>query len=167
MISHILLAVLCCLAIVQDLLTRKIKNSFNVAAALLGLLCVALTREVAIKEALIGFCCAFGAGLLLWKLGAIRGGDAKFFWCIGIIKGWKAFCFTLAYAILAGGVMALGILLVKRDARQRFVRLWNHVKSIILSKNYHRYEAEKPQEFPFSVPLAIGCLAEWVIRVWF
>lgn len=154
------------MAIVQDLMTRKIKNSFNVAAALLGLLCVVVTREVTLAAALLGFCCALGAGLLLWRLGAIRAGDAKFFWCIGIIKGWKAFWIALICAILAGGVVALGILLVKRDARERFKRLWLHMKNMVLGRSYQRYEAENPQEFPFSVPLAIGCLVEWVIRVW-
>lgn len=167
MISHILLAVLCCLAIAQDIHTRKIKNSFNVTAALLGLLCLAVTQEMALRDALLGFCCAFGAGLLMWRLGAIRGGDAKFLWCVGIIKGWKAFWITLLCAILAGGVIALGILIVKRDAGKRFRRLWNYIKGIFLTRNYERYEAENPQEFPFSIPMAVGCLAELVIRVWY
>lgn len=167
MISHILLAVLCCLAIVQDILTRRIRNSFNVAAALMGLLCVAVTREIALWEALAGFGSALISGILLWKLGAVRAGDAKFLWCIGVIKGFRAFWLTLACALLAGGVIALGILLAKRDARQRYSRLWNHVKGIFLTRSYSRYEAEKPQEFPFSIPLAIGCLVEWAVRSWF
>lgn len=166
MISQLLLMFLCCLAIVQDLLTRKIKNVFNISAAVLAFLCVAVTGDVTVRDALFGFLCALVSGILLWKLGAVRAGDAKFFWCIGILKGWRAFWVTLSCAILAGGVMALGILLVKRDFRRRFARLWNHLKGVFLMKSYQRYESEDPQEFPFSVPLAAGCLAEWAIRVW-
>lgn len=165
MVCNLLLAAFCCLAVIQDLTTRKIKNGFNVAAALIGLCCALATKETSVLDALLGFGLAFVSGLVLWKLGAIRGGDAKFFWCIGVIRGWKRFGIILLCALLAGGVTALALLLFKRDGKQRFSRLWNYLKCTFLSKSYKRYEAENPREFPFSIPLAIGCLAEWILRL--
>lgn len=164
MLSHILLAVLCCAAIVQDLKTRKIRNLFNVCSALLALICVLITGETTWKDVLPGFLSAFLSGILLWKLGAIRAGDAKFLWTAGIVKGVRAYWMSLAYMILAGGVMAFGIMLFKRDFRQRYRRLWLYIKGIFLSRKYDRYEPEDPQEFPFSLAIGVGCMAEWLLR---
>ena len=50
MVSHILLAVLCCAAIVQDLATRKIRNSFNVCSARLALACVLVMGDITWKD---------------------------------------------------------------------------------------------------------------------
>ena len=164
MVSHILLAVLCCAAIVQDLATRKIRNSFNVCSALLALACVLVMGDITWKDALLGFLSAFLSGILLWRLGAIRGGGAKFLWTAGIVKGVKAYWISLVCMILAGGATALVIMLFKGDFRQRYSRLWLYIKGVFLSRKYDRYEPENPQEFPFSLAIGAGCLAEWLLR---
>lgn len=164
MLSHLLLAVLCCGAIVQDLTARKIRNLFNVCSALLALICVLITGDNTWQDALFGFLSALLSGILLWKLGAIRAGDAKFLWTAGIVKGARAYWVSLACMIVAGGVMALCIMLFKGDFRKRYRRLWLYIKGIFLSRKYDRYEPEDPQEFPFSLAIGAGCLAEWLLR---
>jgi len=163
MIGHILLVILCGIATVLDSKSRKIPNKFNVAAAGVSLVCVLITRERGIFAIIGGLVSALVLGIVLWKLGAIKAGDAKFLWSIGIIKGFKDFWITMILVILAGGVIALGIILVKGDFKRRFVRLWNYVKSMFLLRQYRKYEAEKPEEFPFSVSILLGCLVEFFI----
>ena len=164
MINYICLMVLCILAVIQDIRSRKIKNQFNVLCTVIGFLCVICTGEITIKDSIRGLFFAVVLGILMWKLGIIRAGDAKFMWCIGVLKGWKHFGISMIYTILLGGVMALGIMLVKRDAKRRFVRLGTYLKSVFLTKKMERYEAENPEEFPFSIPLALGCFIEFFIR---
>lgn len=165
MINHIVLAVLCCLAVIQDISTRKIKNIFNVLSAVAALICVIITKEVSIVDGLLGLLSGFLLGIFMWRIGAIRAGDAKFMWTIGILKGWKYFWLSMIWAILAGGVIALFIMLFKKDFRKRFTRLWLYLKGAVLTKSAERYEPEKPEEFPFSVPLAIGCTVEYALRL--
>lgn len=163
MLGHILLVILCCVATIQDIKSRKITNRFNVVAAGISLLCELITKERTLLEVIGGFVSAFVLGIVLWKLGAIKAGDAKFLWSIGIIKGLKAFWITMILVIMAGGVIALGIILIKGDFKRRFVRLWNYVKCMFLLRQYQKYEAEKPEEFPFSVPILVGCLVEFFV----
>lgn len=166
MVSHILLAVLCGLAVIQDVTTRKIRNLFNIVAAIAAFVCVLVTKENTWSQVLLGFLAAFLSGFFLWKMGAIKAGDAKFLWTVGIIKGVSAYWWTLAYTLVAGGIMALGILLWKRDYKKRYQRLWAYLKSLVFTRTYSRYEPENPQEAPFALPMAVGCLVEYLLRFW-
>lgn len=159
--NHIVLAFLLCAALIQDILTRKIKNRFNLFSLAVSFLCVIWSREIKIWDALAGFACSFILGILLWRIGAIRAGDAKFMWTVGVLKGWKHFLFSMAYSILAGGVIGIFVILVKKDGKRRMKRLWRYLETIFLQKKVFQYEAEEPEEFPFSIPLAVGCLLEY------
>ena len=123
MITHIVLAVLACCAMLQDICNRKIKNIFNVSSAVIALITVIVSRDISISDSLLGLLSSAVSGILLWKLGAFKAGDAKFMWTIGIMKGLRAFWMSLAYSMIAGGVIALFIILFKKDFRQRFKRL--------------------------------------------
>lgn len=166
MVSEIVLWILCGIAIVQDIAVRKITNRFNLISAAIALVCVIVTGERNISEALIGFFAALFLGFVMWGVGAVKAGDSKFMWTIGLLKGVKSFGISMLIAILTGGVMAVGIILKKKDLKRRFSRVGNYLKNICLTKSYSRYEAEDAQEAPFSVPLAIGCVLEYVWRYW-
>ena len=53
--NHIVLAFLLCAALVQDLLTRKIKNRFNLFSLAVSFFCVIWSKEIQIWDALAGF----------------------------------------------------------------------------------------------------------------
>lgn len=163
MFTQIVLGGLCCGAVAQDIATGKIRNFYNVSSALVAFVCVLAAGEPGIGDSLLGLAFSILLGMLLWRMGAIRAGDAKFMWTIGILKGWKGFGVSMLYAILAGGVIALGILLVKKDFRRRLLRIWLYLKNSILLQRMERYEAESRDVFPFSIPLAVGCVLETVL----
>lgn len=161
--NHILLALLLCAVLVQDISTKKIKNRFNLFSLVISFLCVAWTKEIRLWDALLGFFCSLFLGLLLWRIGAIRAGDAKFMWTIGVLKGWRSFLLSMMYAILAGGVIGLLIIFFKKDWKRRAKRLWSYLSLLFMLKQMPRYKAEEPEEFPFSIPLAIGCVIEYFL----
>ena len=86
MINNILLLVLCTIALIQDIKTRKVKNKFNFTCAIVSFLFVLFTKEVTIADAFLGFVCAFLLGIVCWRIGAFKAGDAKFMWTIGILN---------------------------------------------------------------------------------
>ena len=163
--NHIVLAFLLCAALVQDLLTRKIKNRFNLFSLAVSFFCVIWSKEIQIWDALAGFGCSFFLGILLWRIGAVRAGDAKFMWTVGVLKGWQHFLLSMMYSILAGGIIGIFIIFFKRDGKQRIKRFWGYLETIFLQKRVFRYEAEEPEEFPFSIPLVIGCVLEYFYKI--
>lgn len=165
MINHLVFAVFSLLAVVQDVKSRKIKNKFNLLSAIVSMLVVIFFREISIKSALMGFFSSFIVGILLWIMGVIRAGDAKFLWTLGILKGFEYFWISIIYIILLGGIIALGIIFVKKDGFARIKRMWAYLKVIFLTKKFIRYEAAKPDEYPFTIPIAIGGVLEYIVRV--
>lgn len=165
MITQILLGVICCVAVAQDVATGKIKNWFNVMSAVAAFVCVAATREAGVMEGLLGLAAAALPGIFLWRIGVIRAGDAKLMWSLGILKGWKGFGITLSYAILTGGLMALGIILMKKDFKRRLFKMWLYFRNMMLTHHVERYEVERGEVFPFSIPLALGCILEAAVKL--
>lgn len=164
MINHIVLFLLLVGALFQDVRTRKIKNSYNVASLIVGLATTLLTREIPIGDVIAGLVSAFVLGIVMWRMSAIRAGDAKFMWTIGVLKGLQGFWYSMAYAILAGGVIALVVILLRRDFKERMSRLWNYLKMLFMLKSYVRYENDSAGRLPFTIPLAVGCTVELVLR---
>lgn len=165
MAVQILLGIICCMAVAQDIRTGKIKNWFNLAAAVIGFGCVVWAGEPGMGESLAGLLFAAFLGFGLWRIGAVRAGDAKFMWALGILKGWKGFGVSMIYAALAGGVMAAAVILRKKDGKRRMLRVWMYVKHMVLFRRGEPYESENKEAFPFSVPLAAGCLLDTVLRL--
>ena len=77
MITQILLVILCCAAIVQDIISGKIRNMFNVISAVVAFVCILITREISMKDSLSGLGFSVLLGMGMWRIGAIRAGDAK------------------------------------------------------------------------------------------
>ncbi len=165
MITQILLVILCCAAIVQDIISGKIRNMFNVISAVVAFVCILITREISMKDSLSGLGFSVLLGMGMWRIGAIRAGDAKFMWTMGILKGWKGFGVSMIYALLAGGIMALGIILMKKDFKRRILHVWLYLKNMILFHHMERYEPENKDKFPFAVPLAVGCILDMAVKL--
>ena len=84
---------------------------------------------------------------------------------MGILKGWKGFGVSMIYALLAGGIMALGIILMKKDFKRRILHVWLYLKNMILFHHMERYEPENKDKFPFAVPLAVGCILDMAVKL--
>jgi prepilin peptidase CpaA len=137
----ILLAVLLLMAAWTDIKTRTISNELNAAIALFAVVFwfiagESLWPDVAIR---IGVAIAiFVVFALLFAVKMIGGGDVKMITALALWLPFKALVSMLMVMALAGGVMAIFLLI-----RQKF-----------------QPNAERP-EIPYGVAIAIGGL--WVI----
>lgn len=94
---------------------------------------------------------ALAAGVVMFALGWIGGGDAKLFAACGLWLGWPAFLPFLLWTALAGGALATGLLVARRGARawpvagpQWLVRLLSPEAAV-----------------PYGVAIAVGALASF------
>lgn len=155
--------ILLILALVQDLKSRKIKNKYNLISLLVAMLFSIIVTDNSIAFVFLGIACAAVIGIVLWKMGAIGAGDAKFLWTLGALYGWRQFLWIIAFSIIGGGVLGfIYIFFVKKDGRQRAKRLWEHFKSMFLLKKYITYEAENRTEFPFMIAILTGYICDHI-----
>lgn len=137
----ILLAVLLLMGAWTDIKTRTISNELNAAIALLGVAFWfvagdAIWPDIAVRIAVaLGL---FAVCAVLFMLRMMGGGDVKMIAALALWLPFKALAAMLTVMALAGGVIALFLLI-----RQRW-----------------RPNADRP-ELPYGVAIAIGGL--WVI----
>lgn len=132
-----------------DLARRRIDDRLNLALALLyppaALAADADAAEIAWR--LGAGACVLAAGLVLAARGLLGGGDAKLLAAAACWTGFPALPAFLTAAALAGGVMALALLAVRRLARRRLS------------------ETSRPdpgrEEMPYGPAIAMGGLAVW------
>ena len=91
------------------------------------------------------------AGLIMFALGWIGGGDAKLFAACGLWLGWPAILPFLLWTALAGGALATGLLMARRAAR-----LWPPTGPAWLRRLLSPEAA-----VPYGVAIAVGALASF------
>lgn len=152
-----------------DLKERKIYNKVVVPGALAGLVVnVALSGWSGLTSSLLGFLVGLGIFLIPFALGGIGAGDVKLFGSIGAIMG-PAFAFYAALSTaIAGGVIAVGILVKQGRLQNVLKRIWSIFISIILFRQYRSLttldHAEYHESFPYGVAIAIGVLLAMFVR---
>lgn len=58
----------------------------------------------------------------------------------------------MAYSIIFGGIAGVIVMLVNRNGRERFRKLWVYVKNIFWTRSFQKYESEgKGAYFSFGV----------------
>lgn len=152
-------------AVWQDITTRKIKNWYNMTGVFVGIVLGIFGGVHGVKEAFLGFGIAFLIGIAGYVLGLFRAGDAKFLWGIGAMKGWFHFLNSFVLGILAGGMIAFVILLIKKDGKKRIKHMGTYLKFLWLNRSYTPYVSENQREFPFSVPIALGAVLDVFILI--
>jgi prepilin peptidase CpaA len=112
-------------AMAEDLRSRTISNWTTGGAVLAGLILHSAQRGWAgAGHALLGTAIGFGVFLIFYLLGGMGGGDVKLMAGFGALLGGSGPVFTAALmAAGAGGVMALGYLMVRALARRSKVWL--------------------------------------------
>lgn len=135
-IDYVVMAVILCLAVIQDIKENKISNKLNVLGTVLGMLLALILPHRGVLDALLGVVACFLFGLLCWNLKLFRAGDAKLFCAMGSFLGWQLGLSCILYAIIAGSIIGIPKLIL-----QRFVR---KEKGLV--------------KFPFAIAIAVGCV---------
>lgn len=152
-------------AVYQDITTGKVKNQLNVAGVILGLVFAAAGLGLRFRDGLAGLGLSAVIGLGLYALSLFRAGDAKLLWIVGAFKGPYHFFNSLIIGIIAGGVMAVVILLVRRDGKRRFRKLQTYLLHVVYTGKYQLYPPDSGDKFPFSVPIAVGAVADLFFQI--
>jgi prepilin peptidase CpaA len=143
------------LGAVRDLVSYRIPNwvSLALVAGFLGAAGAAVSAGAPLS--VVGLDLAVGAGALaagvaMFALGWIGGGDAKLFAAAALWLGWPALPTYLAITGLAGGGLAL-LLLTLRSAPLRPL--------VLAGPGWFARLAEPGESVPYGVAIAVGALA--------
>ena len=150
-----------------DFRRLKIRNRLVLAGALCGTGLAALAGPAAAGSALGGGLTALALGFLLWRLSAFGAGDAKLLGMLGCFCGFAPLWQHLAAALLAAGVCALAVLLVRRQLRARLRRVRLYFRGMLLTHQWAAYEPAPDDScrFPFAVPVFAGELLWFLLRL--
>jgi prepilin peptidase CpaA len=122
--SNSLLIILLIICVITDVQKRKIYNSVLLPFLLAGLVIHTLLDGISgFSFALAGTGVGFGVLLIPYLLGGMGAGDVKLLAVIGALKGMSFVLMAALYMALAGGVMALVIILFQKGMKKRLFHI--------------------------------------------
>lgn len=144
-----------------DIRTRRIPNYLILGTAVAGLACNLIFHGwLGLMGGVLGMLMGFGFLILPYLWGGMGAGDVKALAALGAWLGPVGTLFLFCYMGIAGGLMAVGVLLWKgllwRKARQGWIILTN----LILCRPAGLMIPAPPEEMipgiPYGVAIAIG-----------
>jgi prepilin signal peptidase PulO-like enzyme (type II secretory pathway) len=108
---------------ISDLEQRIIPNRIVYPALALALATSWLWPDRGVQEALLGGGIAFAMTLVFYVLsrGGFGGGDVKMLWLVGLVVGYPAVMMASLITALAGGLLALVLLLLGKAERRQYL----------------------------------------------
>lgn len=153
---------------VTDLRSRKIPNELVLAILVTGwLFALAVSQDAmrALVMSLAGTAVGFGIWILFYVVGVIGAGDVKFFAAAGAWLGPGATWRAALVAAVAGGVLAIVVLIMEKrlGAVLRRITLAASSRTLVAVPEQTIAPGESHRPLPYGVALAIGALAvAWV-----
>ena len=153
---------------VTDLRSRKIPNELVLAILVTGwLFALAVSPDSlrALGMSLAGTAVGFGIWILFYLVGVIGAGDVKFFAAAGAWLGPGATWRAALVAAVAGGVLAIVMLIMERrlGAVLRRFAIAASSRTLVAVPEQTVMPGDKHRHLPYGVALAIGALAvAWV-----
>jgi len=169
-VRFVILAVVLAAAITGDILRYRISNAIVAAGLAAGFLINFLIEgpEGLIKSSLG----AILPAILLFVLFALRmlgAGDIKLFCATGAIMGAEFTAYAAAFSFLAGGIMAIAIMIARGNARKRFAFVATYLKTVFLTQSFVPYtdfdDKSDSAKFRFSPAIAVGCCIQAILTV--
>jgi prepilin peptidase CpaA len=154
-----------------DSATRRIPNALTVASAVAGVLFAAATGGVhGLGWSVAGWFVGLLLFLPLFALRAMGGGDVKLLAAFGAWLGPALVCWVAVYGAIAGGALALPLVLWRGRLRTTIANMWGIVTHWRLSglKPHPVVTLDNPDavRMPYALPIALGALATLWLRVW-
>jgi len=162
-VKYILLVMLLSLAVLFDLRTYLIPNKLVAAGLIAGLLVNLILGGI--NSLLSSLAAAVIPAVVLIVLFALRmlgAGDIKLFCSIGAIMGIQFVLSSMAFSFIAGGALAVAIMILRGNARLRFKKIGKYLKTCLYTGRFMPYTDFKNKmdggKFHFSIAIAAGCL---------
>jgi prepilin peptidase CpaA len=152
-----------------DLRTRRIPNALTFGAGALGLgFHLAIGGLSGFGLSLAGLAVGLAVFFPVFALGGIGAGDVKLLACIGAWLGPVSVLWTAMYAAMAGGAMALAVVLIQGYARQAFSNIWLllcHWRIAGVSKLPElTLEHGRGPRLAYALPITVGAVVTLCLR---
>jgi Flp pilus assembly protein, protease CpaA len=162
-IKYVELTGLILAAIISDIRTYKIKNAIVIFFITAGLATNLITAGVhGLSVSIAATVLPVPILFVLFALKMLGAGDIKLFCAIGSIIGIPFILHSMAYSFLCGGVMALIIMLVNKNFRERGRYLAAYIKACFLTRSLQSYADFNNKRdgafFHFTYAIACGVL---------
>ncbi|MDG5788473.1 A24 family peptidase [Evansella sp. AB-P1] len=154
MIIHFLLGVVLLISLVTDLMYRKIYNTITFPAMVFGFIYYIWTDGWnGFLFSGLGFLVGIGLLFIPFVLGGIGAGDVKLLAAIGALMGTSFVFYTFLYTCIAGGIIAIILIIKKKQGKGLYHRMMNAVtlKSVKIINDEDLHHA-----FPYGVAIFIG-----------
>ncbi|HBW26945.1 MAG TPA: prepilin peptidase [Hungateiclostridium thermocellum] len=148
------------MALVSDIRHYKIRNKLTFSFMFIGIVTnLVLDGVRGLLDSLLGIIVPFLLLIVLYALRMLGAGDVKLFSAIGAVLGVRAALWIMAYSFLAGGVIALIILIINRNGKERLMHLFNYLKTVFLTFSIQPYTnfEDKDGKAVFRMTYAITC----------
>lgn len=162
-----LLMILLVICVITDIRERKIYNKVLLPFLVIGLIIhLAIGGFSGLGFSLAGIAAGFAILLIPYFMGGMGAGDVKLLAVIGALKGMFFVLTAAVYMALAGGILALIVLLFRRGALSRIKQIgmfFGGLRSgmrIPLSLDKEGLTAT----YPYGVAISIGAVAAVVFQ---
>jgi prepilin peptidase CpaA len=163
-VKYLELSLLLLLALISDLRTYKIKNGIVYTAMLGGLATNFFLYGVrGLSVSFLGMLIPVAALFVLFAVSMLGAGDIKLFSAVGSIMGGRFAVYAMAYSFIAGGIAAIILILVRKNAAKRVRFLVSYFKSCFLTLSilpYSDFEDKTDgSKFHFSFAVLFGSIS--------
>ena len=165
-IADYILIVVLGAAVFSDLKFRKVWNWLTFSAMLLGLVAAYPAKGgIGLIDSLSGLSFMLAVGLIVYLIGFIGAGDAKLLAGIGALAGKSAVFSILIGSAVAGGVMAMAVILYNFGLKRGLGRALSGFGRMAGVKSvYPGAIDENRTRLPYAVAIAAGTIAWMVMR---
>lgn len=151
------------LALKSDIKSYKIKNRVTLSFIITGILTNSiLYGDEGFKNSLLGIIIPIILLLVLYALRMLGAGDIKLFSALGAVFGGEYIFEIMAYSFIAGGIIALVLIVVRKNAKERIAHLFKYLKALILTLRFIPYtefdNKEDRGKFPFAYAVFSGTI---------
>ena len=158
-------------AAATDTTTRRIPNALTFGAAAVGVAFAAATGGVqGLGWSVAGWMVGLLLFLPLFALRAMGGGDVKLLAAFGAWLGPALVCWVAVYGAIAGGALALPLVLWRGRLRTTIANMWGVVTHWRLAgvQPHPVVTLDNPDalRMPYALPIALGVLVTLWLRVW-
>ena len=151
-------------AVFMDLRERRIPNTVTMSGLLVGLVLATVAEAGIPTSALAGSAIGLLVFLPLLALGGMGGGDVKLLTAVGAFVGPHGLLSVVLYGALAGGGLALGSAIWRRDLLRVLASSGGLFISLVsMGRLRERPTLDGPnaRSIPYGLAIAVGALGAW------
>ncbi|MGB7605725.1 MAG: A24 family peptidase [Lutisporaceae bacterium] len=162
-IKTVLIMTLIVLAIINDLQNYKVRNEITLTFAIIGIVYnISFYGIHNFYTTVLGLIVPFLILLPLYAARMLGAGDIKLYCSIGAFIGLKLILMSIAYSFFAGAIIALVIMIIRKNAFLRFKYFFTYIKCCLLCMKVMPYadltEKQDGTKMHFTIPIAIGTI---------